>query len=43
VCGLDQKCSGKEGLTYIEHACPNSTQAHWQSVYEEWGTYFISE
>ena len=37
------KFRGKEGSTYIQHACPNCTQAHWQSIHEEWGTYFISE
>ena len=37
------KFSGKEDLIYIEHACPNCSQALWQSLYEEWGINFISE
>ena len=23
--------------------CPICSQAHWKSVYDEWGTYFISD
>ena len=32
-----------ERKTYWEKACPKCTQDHWESVYNEWGTFFVWE